>query len=124
MGLKRKPSLIRVAPRPKTSGGAECRTSEWVQQELQRRRNESGNEREKLVLFPRPNTSHSMKTDPLPKELAERPLPPLPQMPTRSKTMGNVSGPLRSLRRQLSVFFGRRKDRHAQDSPVPSRVAS
>ncbi|KAG0634253.1 hypothetical protein HOY80DRAFT_540140 [Tuber brumale] len=124
VGLKRKPSLIRVSPRPKTSGGAESRTNEWVRQELERRRNESGNEREKLVLFPRPNTSHSMKADPLPKELAERPLPPLPQMPTRSKTMGNASGPLRSLKRQLSIFFGRRKDRHAQGSPVPSRVAS
>ncbi|PWW79018.1 hypothetical protein C7212DRAFT_361836 [Tuber magnatum] len=124
VGLKRKPSLIRVTPRPKTSGGAESRTNEWVRQELERRRNESGNEREKLVLFPRPNTSHSMKRDPLPKELAERPLPPLPQTPTRRKTMGNVGGPLRSLRRQLTVFFGRRKDRYAQGSTVPSRVAS
>ncbi|CUS09405.1 unnamed protein product [Tuber aestivum] len=124
VGLKRKPSLIRVTPRPKTSGGAESRTSEWVRRELERRRNESGSEREKLVLFPRPNTSHSMKRDLLPKELAERPLPPLPQMPVRSKTMGNVSGPLKSLRRQLTMFFGRRKDRHVQGSPVPSRVAS
>ncbi|KAG0123774.1 hypothetical protein HOY82DRAFT_544026 [Tuber indicum] len=127
VGLKRKPSLVRVSPRPKTSGGAENRTNEWVRQELERRRNGSGNGGEKLVLFPRPNTSHSMKsmkTDPLPKELAERPLPPLPQMPSRSKTIGNVSGPLRSLKRQLSIFFGRRKDRHAQGSPVPSRVAS
>ncbi|RPB05122.1 hypothetical protein L873DRAFT_1785789 [Choiromyces venosus 120613-1] len=124
VGLKRKPSLIRVTPRPKTSSGAESRTHEWVKQELERRRNEGGKEKEKLVLFPRPNTSHSMKTDSLRKELAERPLPPLPQIPTRSKTMENAIGPLRSLRRQLSVFFGRRKDRHAQGSPVPSRVVS
>jgi hypothetical protein len=114
MGLKRKPSIIQVS-RPKTSSGSESRVSAWVQQELDRRlRNDSEC---KLALFPRPSTSHSLKAE----ELKNRPLPPLPPLPVRAKTApppppnqttsASVSGTLRRFRRQLSLFFGKRKHR-------------
>lgn len=127
IGLKRKPSLIQVSappihPRPKTSSGNENRVSAWVQQELDRRlRNDSEHSSAscKLALFPRPSTSHSVRNE----DFRNRPLPPLPPLPARAKTVPQinqqqqqqqsqtVTGALKGFKRQLSLFFGKRKNR-------------
>lgn len=86
--------------------------------------NQVSEEKEKLGLFPaRPSTSHNAGSGAFKLDLSERPLPPLPGLKPvqRSQSDNDVvvgkvgkaekeSKGLRGLRKQISVWFGRRRD--------------